>query len=131
MENEEHPSPSEYFRRALSNINNPPQGINEATINDLRRVPLSTVQSLKLARIAEVLESDAAKDSATREKLCIEARDIIERPEPPAENLSFRDAAYQQYLQWRAGRARTLVQELKEEARRHSPANRQTNEEHT
>ena len=131
MENEEHPSPSEYFRRALSNINNPPRGINEATINDLRRVPLSTVQSLKLARIADVLESDAARDSATREKLCIEARDIIERPEPPAENLSFRDPAYQQYLQWRAGRARTLVQELKEEARRHSPANRQTNEEHT
>ena len=119
-------TPSETFHQAVHSLSYNPEGITDQTITDLRAAPLSQEQKDRLERIADILDSPQGQDSATRERACLDARDILERAKPsfPKNYLEFSKPENYVYFRWLHGRCRTLAAELKAEAVKHSPVNR-------
>lgn len=118
------PSPSENFRQSRKNLSQRAEGITAHTIKDLRTAPVSPAQSRALRTIADILEDPEAINPATKEQACLEAIDILDKANQPWAHPYLHHPDNLPYNNWVMSRRHTLREELRTEARKHSPANR-------
>ena len=122
------PSPSENFRQSRKNLSQRAEGITARTIKDLRAAPVSPTQSRALRTIAGILEDPEGTNPATKEQACLEAIDIPDKANQPWEHPYPYHPDNLPYNNWALNRRYTLRDELRAEARKHSPANRPRNQ---
>ena len=128
MEENVPPSPPENFRQSRKNLSQRADGITARTIKDLRTAPVSPAQNRALRTIASILENPEGIGPATKEQACLDAIDILDKANQPWEHPYPCHPDNAPYNNWALSRRYTLREELRAEARKHSPANRSRNQ---